>query len=114
MTDDEDDLSWASSLTGEALDALGGVDQFQEALGSGGHDVREAVQAAGGAILLSEALASIAEALDSDDGRVAVNEALDAAGARNWWPKRWTPPVASTLSPRPSAPQEGRTPCTKR
>ncbi|MFZ1541874.1 MAG: hypothetical protein WAT32_01100, partial [Candidatus Microthrix parvicella] len=80
MTDDEDDLSWASSLTGEALDALGGVDQFQEALGSGGHDVREAVQAAGGAILLSEALASIAEALDSDDGRVAVNEALDAAG----------------------------------
>ena len=80
MTDDEDDLSWASSLTGEALDALGGVDQFQEALGSGGHDVREAVQAAGGAILLSEALASIAEALDAAGGAELVAEALDAAG----------------------------------
>jgi hypothetical protein len=66
-----------------------------------GDDAREAVEAAGGAGLVAEAIAAIAEALDTADGRVEVAEAfatagggglvaeaLAAAGGWNPWPHR--------------------------
>ena len=76
----DDHLVWASGVAGEALDALGGVDQFRADLGGMGKEVREAVLAVGGADLVAEAVASIAEVLDDDDGRAQVAEALTAAG----------------------------------